>query len=1403
MKANLTPCRSVFNKMQFYFILFFIIAACQVMPAIAESDSLPADNFDDNSLGELWTLAAEAPTQVWLEETNGRLEARSTSTSDSFAACVSKNWEFSTDHDFAMQIDWHYASTATETGLFFGVNIPSELDDTYVDLNVDVDDDTGAPQVLCEASTAGTIFDEYDGISRNFNDGTFYVSYNSISDTLYLSVNGHWRAKNAENGDWVFQGILKGTWNQDTVSVDIGCWDENEEGQALGSGDAYFDNFLVIQGTLAGAGSDLNEGLVAYYPFCGNANDESGNGNHGIVNGPTLTQDRLGSINRAYNFDGNADTIDLPNSILNGLTNISTSIWVSTLKNDTAFLNGAPLGGEDEYNIGYDYGLKVRIKEQKFNTGIKINDNLWHHIVVLRDGSSGMVQIYLDGEFVGSHILPAGELSIGQGGLILGRDQDCLGGCFEISQDFSGKMDDIRIYNRLLSEQEVLEIFNAKTVCQSINDDYTLADNSVFYGTFTLDENEVFVIGNDESQKCNDDDDEYEYLYIPLEGSTATYQCEDNTVELTITDYTITIAEDDVDSTDDWSVIFSTDYNSFTYSGTTVDAGGIDNFSGTGVRVIDNGDDDLNEGLVAYWPFNGNANDESGNDNHGTVHGATLTEDRCGNLNSAYSLDGVDDYIDIPYKPEIEPSVFSISFWFFGYPFDGIRQFILSSDPNGYLCDHGYNLHRSSNSNLTFSIDIDGCVNNGTSISSSGLDLNNAWHHVTVIYDGYSRMFIDGGLAAQSASAINYDKTHASLRIGMLRESIGDSGKNFHGMIDDIRMYNRALSEQEISDLYGEECESNELNISTPSSFEAPAGSRVSIPVSLTNPESVEIEGIDITLTFDEPIIDAQGAELTGGVLENENYSLQTNINEIGEISLAISANSDLFSGEGILCYVQFDAVGNPEDISHLTFTRARINEEDIDFRNGSATITDPSYDVSGNVLYHANNTPVPSAGLDLIGGTSYHSQTNVSGNFTFSDVLAGNYSLKPSKTNDLGGLSATDASRISRHSVGLYSFSCIEKIAADVTQNGEISATDASRVARYSINLIGCLNDDDNCTDWVFTPEAVASCAAWPPIVYNSQRDYSPLTGDLIDQDFIAIRLGDVTGNWTPDPAIMSLQALKTASARVLTANCEKNIQQNDTLNIPIVLDQQTAIEGIDITVTFDESILDASDVVLTGGVLDGQNYSLQKNLSIDGEVAIAISANSTLFDGFGTVAVLEFTVVGDTGNTNLIFTRFNVNETVMTGKFELDQNLCENLHFSIGAAPTTGTITGNVTTTFFGQNVYVPGAMVSVVGSHISAVTDADGNYTLTDVPAGSHDLAILMDHFEPLSVSGVSVTAGTTTPISMDDTILTLSYGYSQTELDAAVQTERDKWDANGDGQIGLQEAIRALQVVTGIE
>ena len=68
-------------------------------------------------------------------------------------------------------------------------------------------------------------------------------------------------------------------------------------------------------------------------------------------------------------------------------------------------------------------------------------------------------------------------------------------------------------------------------------------------------------------------------------------------------------------------------------------------------------------GLVGWWPFNGNANDLSINANNGTVNGATLTVDRYGNANKAYSFDGLNDYIEVLHSNSLNLGIISISCW--------------------------------------------------------------------------------------------------------------------------------------------------------------------------------------------------------------------------------------------------------------------------------------------------------------------------------------------------------------------------------------------------------------------------------------------------------------------------------------------------------------------------------------------------------------------------------------------------------------------------------------------------------------------------------------------------------------------------------------------------------------------
>ena len=115
-------------------------------------------------------------------------------------------------------------------------------------------------------------------------------------------------------------------------------------------------------------------------------------------------------------------------------------------------------------------------------------------------------------------------------------------------------------------------------------------------------------------------------------------------------------------------------------------------------------------GLVGYWPFNGNANDESGNGNNGTVNGATLTSDRNGIPNRAYNFEGLNNYIDIlSFNSSKIKNDFSISTWIRFKSFNSLYPQIIDGD-NNFVAIHlggsGY-LNNQCIKNLYFIIVLD------------------------------------------------------------------------------------------------------------------------------------------------------------------------------------------------------------------------------------------------------------------------------------------------------------------------------------------------------------------------------------------------------------------------------------------------------------------------------------------------------------------------------------------------------------------------------------------------------------------------------------------------------------------------------------------------------------------------
>lgn len=201
-------------------------------------------------------------------------------------------------------------------------------------------------------------------------------------------------------------------------------------------------------------------------------------------------------------------------------------------------------------------------------------------------------------------------------------------------------------------------------------------------------------------------------------------------------------------------------------------------------------------GLIGEWLFSGNADDTSGNNLDGTVNGATLTADRDGKAGNAYNFNGSNE-INIADNALFSFSGdFSISAWF--KTSSSATQSIIRKHNSGTT--NGFWIQTSSTYNPDNTYNgLDGYVAsvNGETVLSNTSVINNTWHHVVLCYNGTSNiteLYIDNVLQTDTGVGHGTYWNSVSLLIG----------SGFTGDIDDVRIYNRALSAAEISLLYNE-----------------------------------------------------------------------------------------------------------------------------------------------------------------------------------------------------------------------------------------------------------------------------------------------------------------------------------------------------------------------------------------------------------------------------------------------------------------------------------------------------------------------------------------------------------------------------------------------------------------------
>jgi hypothetical protein len=209
-------------------------------------------------------------------------------------------------------------------------------------------------------------------------------------------------------------------------------------------------------------------GLVGWWPFNGNAQDESGNGNNGTVNGATLTADRFGVANKAYSFDGLDDFILAQNYVISGSNSRTYSIWFNTVGSNFLQIltdEGGTVCGSG-FAILFTNSNIIRFDNtcspKDFNHNQNIYDSDWHNLILLFDNTLGnnlsSVSCYLDGIEI-NNITTFGSYPIFTGNsvpLTIGKSR--------ISNDqfFNGKIDDIGIWNRALTECEIQDLYHSQ-----------------------------------------------------------------------------------------------------------------------------------------------------------------------------------------------------------------------------------------------------------------------------------------------------------------------------------------------------------------------------------------------------------------------------------------------------------------------------------------------------------------------------------------------------------------------------------------------------------------------------------------------------------------------------------------------------------------------------------------------------------------------------------------------------------------------------------------------------------------------------------------------------------------------------------------------------------------------------
>ena len=297
---------------------------------------------------------------------------------------------------------------------------------------------------------------------------------------------------------------------------------------------------------------------------------------------------------------------------------------------------------------------------------------------------------------------------------------------------------------------------------------------------------------------------------------------------------------------------------------------------------------------------------------------------------------------------------------------------------------------------------------------------------------------------------------------------------------------------------------------------------------------------------------------------------------------------------------------------------------------------------VSGKITY-ANaltSTVVPFATLNAAGSLPLSAMTDSNGDYFLSGFGLGAYTVTPSKNNQVNGISNLDASRIAQHIVGLTTLNASQQIAADTTGNGAISSLDAAYIAQF----IASIANPGITGRWKFLP---------------ASRLYPNVQSNQTNQDYSAILVGDVTGNWNPGGPLRAEFAEveadlttqnKKADQEIVTVTARTNqaAEEERAIMINLTATEMTGEEilGYQFDLLYDEEVIEPQAVGCDVAETISRGMTAICHAVEPGVMKVVVFGTTPL-SGKGTLLKLQFSAIGARGSTSaLTIENFMFNE-------------------------------------------------------------------------------------------------------------------------------------------------------------